>query len=325
MFWLITGLVLFAVIGVAVRPLASGKETSGKPSSHDLNVFTDQLASIDADVARGVLTEDQAGPTRLEISRRILAADRRSRDESESGPAGRAVTRVTVALLVMFLGLGSLGLYGVVGSPGMPDLPLSERIRMMNETRPDQLEAERAAGIPATELAAPDADLMQKLRDVVASRPEDVTGMRFLARQEARTGRLREARQIQMRVIDALGTGANADDFNDLAVYMIGAAGGYISPEAEAVLSRALERDPQNRRARHLLAISLLQAGRKAQAIRTWQQLLSEAPVHPSAQDIRQILEVADDRPAANRIPDAPDVDRPGSGSDGPDSPGVGQ
>ena len=323
MFWLIIGLVLTVVVVVAVRPLVSGKETAGKPSSHDLSVFTDQLASIDAEVARGALTEDQAGPTRLEISRRILAADRRSHEESESGPAGKAVTRIAVALLVMFLGMGSLGLYGLIGSPGMPDLPLSERIRAMNETRPDQLEAERAAGIPATELAETDAELMQKLRNFVASRPDDVTGMRLLARQEARTGRLREAKQIQMRVIDVLGIGANAGDFNDLAVYMIGAAGGYVSPEAEAVLSQALERDPRNRRARHLSAITLLQAGRKAQAIRTWQQLLSEAPVHPSAQDIRQILEAADDRPAASRIPDALDVDRPGSGSGEPDSAGA--
>ena len=325
MFWLVIGFVLAGVIVVAVRPLVRGKETSGKPSSHDLNVFTDQLASIDSDVARGVLTEDQAGPTRLEISRRILAADRRSRGEFEPGPAGKAVTGIAVALLAMFLGLGSLGLYGVFGSPGLPDLPLSERVRVMNETRPDQLEAEQAVRIPSIELAGPDAELVQKLREIVASRPDDVVGMRLLARHEAGIGQLREAKQVQMRVIDALGTKVMADDFNDLAVYMIGAAGGYISPEAEAFLSQALEIDPDNRRARHLSAISLLQAGRKAQAIRTWQQLLSEAPVHPSAQEIRQILEAADDSLAASRIPGAFDVDRSGSGLNEPEAMGVDQ
>ena len=314
MFWLVVGLVVAAVIVFAVRPLVSGKESFGKPSSHDLGVFRDQLASVDADVARGVLTEDQAGPTRLEISRRILAADRRSREESESGPASRTATRVTVALLVVFVGVGSLGLYGLVGSPGLPDLPLSERIRMMNSNRPGQIEAEGMVRVPAIEPAGQEEELVRQLRDIVASRPDDVTGLRLLARHEAGIGRLLEARQVQARVIDALDTEAAAEDFNDLAVYMIGAAGGYISPEAEAVLSRALERDPDNRRARHLSAIALLQAGRKAQAIRTWQQLLSEAPVRPSAEEIRQILEAANDRPSASRISEAFEMDRTGAG-----------
>lgn len=314
MFWLVVGLILAAVIVVAVRPLVRGKESFGKPSSHDLGVFKDQLASVDADVARGVLTEDQAGPTRLEISRRILAADRRSREESESGPAGRIATRIAVVLLVAFLGAGSLGLYGLVGSPGLPDLPLSERLRMMNASRPGQLDAERMVRVPAIEPAGQEEELVRQLRDVVSSRPDDVTGLRLLARHEARIGRLFEARQAQARVIDALGTEAGAEDFNDLAVYMIGAAGGYISPEAEAVLSRALERDPDNRRTRHLSAIALLQAGRKAQAIRTWQQLLSEAPVRPSADEIRQILEAASDHPSASRISEAFEIDRTGTG-----------
>ena len=313
MFWLVVGLVLATVIVVAVRPLVSGKESFGKPSSHDLGVFKDQLASVDADVARGVLTEDQAGPTRLEISRRILAADRRSREESEPGPAGRTANRIAVALLVVFLGVGSLGLYGLVGSPGLPDLPLSERIRTMNASRPGQLDAERTVRVPAIEPAGQEEELVRQLRDVVSSRPDDATGLRLLARHEARTGRLLEARQVQARVIDVLGAEAGAEDFNDLAVYMIGAAGGYISPEAEAVLSRALERDPENRRTRHLLAIALLQAGRKAQAIRTWQQLLSEAPVRPSAEEIRQILEAASDHPSARRISEAFETDRTGT------------
>ncbi len=314
MFWLVIGLILAAVIAAAVRPLVSGKESFGTPSSHDLDVFKDQLASVDADVARGVLTEDQAGPTRLEISRRILAADRRSREESEPGPAGRTATRIAVALLVVFLGVGSLGLYGLVGSPGLPDLPLSERIRVMNANRPGQLDAERTVRVPAIEPAEQEEELVRQLRAVVSSRPDDVTGLRLLARHEARLGRLFEARQVQARLIDALGTEAGAEDFNDLAVYMIGAAGGYISPEAEAVLSRALARDPENRRARHLSAIALLQAGRKAQAIRTWQQLLSEAAVRPSAEEIRQILEAASDRPSASRISEAFETDRTGAG-----------
>ncbi|MCY4141340.1 MAG: c-type cytochrome biogenesis protein CcmI [Rhodobacteraceae bacterium] len=313
MFWLVVGLVLATVVVVAVRPLVSGKESFGKPSSHDLDVFKDQLASVDADVARGVLTEDQAGPTRLEISRRILAADRRSREESEPGPAGRTANRIAVAILVVFLGMGSLGLYGLVGSPGLPDLPLSERIRVMNASRPGQLDAERTVRVPAIEPAEQEEELVRQLRDVVSSRPDDATGLRLLARHEARTGRLLEARQFQARVIDVLGAEAGAEDFNDLAVYMIGAAGGYISPEAEAVLSRALERDPENRRTRHLLAIALLQAGRKAQAIRTWQQLLSEAPVRPSAEEIRQILEAASDHPSARRITEAFEPDRTGT------------
>ena len=311
MFWVVVGLMLCGVIGVAVRPLVSGREVARKPSSHDVSVFTDQLASIDRDVARGTLSEEQAASTRLEISRRILAADKRSEQETESGPAGKSLTRVTVAILAVFLGAGSLGLYAVFGSPQVPDLPLSERLRLMETSRPDQLEAEQLANVQELDLKPRDAELVQRLRDVVASRPEDVDGMKLLARSEAGIGRLIEARRVQMRAIEALGTEVAADDIVDLAVYMIGATGGYVSPEAEAVLTRALDIDPGHRRARHLHAIAMLQLGRKAQAIRIWQQLLVESPVDPSAQDIQQILNAANDRLAASRISNLVELDQP--------------
>ena len=76
-----------------------------------------------------------------------------------------------------------------------------------------------------------------------------------------------------------LGEQATAADLVDLAELMIIAAGGYVSPEAEAELARALALDPE-----HPVGALLFRArrccrrGRPDLAFRIWSRLLAEGP-----------------------------------------------
>jgi cytochrome c-type biogenesis protein CcmH len=91
------------------------------------------------------------------------------------------VAAAGVAAVVVVL--GSLVLYSVIGRPGAEDLPRAERLALAQElrdARPSQAEAEAAAlqAFPPPEPQAP-ADylkMMEELRRVVPTRPEDLQG-----------------------------------------------------------------------------------------------------------------------------------------------------
>ncbi len=316
-FWIVS-LALAAGIGaVLLRALLRGG--GGRSGNADLAVYRDQLAEVDRDAARGVIDRSEAERARTEISRRILEADR------AAGAEG-ATARGSWFLPTVFIGAalaGSAGLYLHLGAPGYPDLPIAERIARSDEiraARPSQAEAEAAADpAPQPETDPAYLDLMERLRKAVAANPGDPTGQRLLARNEAALGNFGAAAAAQAQLIALTGDAATGTDYAALADFYVIAAGGYVSPEAEAALAAALERDPQNGTARFYSGLMWAQAGRPDLAFRFWRALLEEGPEDaPWMQPIRaQIAFVAraagvDYRPAApvdaTAGPDAGDV-----------------
>ena len=98
------------------------------------------------------------------------------------------------------------------------------------------------------------------------------------------------------------------------ALGVVLAAGGYVSPEAEQALSRALQLDPQNGPARYYWGLMMAQTGRPDQAFRIWDRLLRAGPPDaPWIPPIRaQIEEIAARAGVDYAMPD------PGTGQAGP-------
>jgi cytochrome c-type biogenesis protein CcmH len=287
-FWvaaaLLTGLSLLAVL----MPLLRGAGRSERRASYDMQVFRDQLREIDQDVARGLLTVDEAAATRAEVSRRLLAA---AEAEGAEHATERAPARVSglagIGVLVAAVALTAL-VYGRIGVPGLPDQPLADRMARMAEARaerPGQLEVEAMIAVaPPPGVAVPpapraeDAELIARLRTVLAERPEDLRGHRILVQSLAALGQWADARAAQEQVLAILGEDAAADDYVAWAEFMILAVNGYVSPEAEGALSRALSLDPGNKLGRYYSGLALLQGGRADLAWRIWTGLLEEGP-----------------------------------------------
>jgi cytochrome c-type biogenesis protein CcmH len=178
---------------------------------------------------------------------------------------------------------GSLGLYWQIGAPGYGDLSLERRIALAEEareTRPGQAEAE--ANMPPYSVppnASPDyVALVERLRETVAERPNDLQGHLLLAQNEANLGNFQGAAEAYAKVISLQGDGASAQDYVNLADARIIAAGGYVSPEAEEALSGALARDASNGTARYYMGLMMAQTGRPDTGFRIWDQLLREGP-----------------------------------------------
>ncbi len=297
----------------AVGSEGDGPEGGG-PEPVELQVYRDQLAEVERDAARGLVSAEETARLRLEISRRILEADRsraqnlarHGRGKAGPGAPGAAASRLGLGGAVGLIGLavaGSVWLYqSRLGAPGYADLPLAARIaatEAARAARPGQAEAE--ADMPPAAPVQVDAEfqgLMDKLRGTVASRPDDLRGQELLARNEARLGNFAAAHAAQAQVIRLKGSAATAEDHAAQAEMLIFAAGGYVSPEAEAALQTALGLDAHNGTARFYSGLMLVQGGRPDLAFPIWRDLLEQSPpdapwVVPIRKDIVQIAGLA--------------------------------
>jgi cytochrome c-type biogenesis protein CcmH len=274
-FWLVVGALVAAVAFVVLRV----RPATGDKDEGTVGLYKAQLAEIDRDLARGTLAEAEAERMRLEVSRRLLDADK------HQGTATVASGRTGLAAIVILMLGGAIAGYVWLGAPGYPDVPLADRIAAAEDlraARPDQATAEAQANLPPP--LTPDAEfaaLMDRLRAAVANRPDDLTGLALLAQNEASLGNFAAARTAQEALIAAKGDNATADDHAALAEMMIAMAGGYVSPQAEDALTRALQIDPDHPTARYYAGLMMGQVGRYDLGFRMWQPLVDAPPEMP--------------------------------------------
>ena len=282
-YWIIAGAITLFVTLLLTRALLTGGREKKHPAAYDLAVYRDQLKEVERDVSRGIVAEDDAQRLRVEISRKILNADAQinatGAQRSETGP--KAI--IGIALLLAVLVGGGFAVYWQLGQPGYPDMGLKDRIadaQDLRENRPSQAEAESALPVPPLNSGGSDyvSELVQKLREVVEERPDDVQGLRLLASNEASLGNHKAAYEAQAQLIRVLGDVASPEDFVTLAELLILSANGYVSPEAEASLSRALRLEEQHPVARYYMGLMMAQTGRPDVAFRVWRSLLNEGP-----------------------------------------------
>jgi len=160
--------------------------------------------------------------------------------------------------------------------------------------RQSQVEAEAAVPPSTIEVEPRHQELVDKLRAAVANLPDDLKGHQLLAGNEAALGNYVGAYRAHIRVVQIKGPDATAQDLADLADLMIMAAGGYVSPEAESALQRALERDPNEGKALYYSGLMFAQNGRPDMAFKLWRDLLNRsAPNDPWVGPIRGQIEDA--------------------------------
>ncbi len=316
LFWTIAAVLTGVVALTLVQALRRG--TAGAAEHPDLKVYRDQLAEVDRDLARGTLSGDEAQRLRVEVSRRLLDADRAVQAAATPTATGSLYWAAGLVAIVM---AGSLWLYQTLGAAGYADLPLADRMAMAEEaytSRPSQAEAMAATPpVPSNDPGPEFTALMEKLRAAVAARPDDAMGLELLARNESALGNYDAAIKAQSHLVETLENSASPDQRLMVAQIMIAAAGGYVSPEAEAVLIDVLQRDPKHQMARYLSGLMFAQVGRPDRAFQMWQPLLDEGPADaPWAEAVRaDIQTVADQAGIKYTLPDAaPDQ----SGTKGP-------
>ena len=281
LFWAIAVAMVATAAAVLLRaglkPVPS--EDSGRA---DMAVYRAQLSEAERDLARGIIGDVEADQLKTEIARRILDRDRLAHQTGASAVSGDGL--VVPAVVIVALLAGAFGLYQRLGAAGFPDVPHDQRVEnaeALRNGRPSQTEAEAQAAKTRPAPAVPSADyaaLMDQLRAAVSARPDDVEGLRLLARNERALGNLSAAAAAQAQLVKALGDGVSAEETAALVDLYVNAAGGEVTAEAEAAIATTLRLDPANGTARYYAGLLEALTGRPDRAFALWRDLLADSP-----------------------------------------------
>ena len=281
MVWILGTLACLIFIGLIARSIVAPRDLDLGVASKDLLIYKDQLVEVEKDIEKGVLSKSESDAARIEVSRRILLADKRSKIEKQTSCNSQNHNKIITFIILIFILAGSLSIYAFLGNPRLPDMPLQTRLAEIKELRSQRISQEEAELLVPDEIIEAPSDylaLVSKLRDAMKERPNDMQGLRLLALHEFRLGKYRSARKAHLKIINALGDTATAKDLIDFAEVMIVATNGYVSPEAEFILRRGLEMKPNDGRARYYSGLSMAQSGRPDVTLRLWENLLDEGP-----------------------------------------------
>src|SRR6266849_4261782 len=153
-------------LALLLLPLLRRRHRAASRDAYNLAVYRDQLAEVERDLARGLLSAEQAAAARTEIGRRILAL---TPSDGATGAGSGAMIAATLAILLLPVAAGML--YWRLGSPALPDQPF----------------AERGAGTKPVAGDAGHIDIREALARLAAhlkTHPDDLTGWLLLARSE---------------------------------------------------------------------------------------------------------------------------------------------
>lgn len=282
-FWILAALVALSVAALLGLALLRHRDRGAEPAAaYDLRVYRAQLAEVDRDMARGVVSAEDGERLRTEIARRILTADAQIKAAASGEDQPKQLSRGMVAVMVAGLLLGSAGLYAQLGSAGYGDLPLQMRIAAAEaraKDRPSQQEAEAdLAPIPKPAVSPDYENLVSQLRSTMEKRPDDPRGFQLLAEHEANLGNFKDAYEAKQRYIDLQSGDVDATDYMQLAEMKVLAAGGYVSPEVEQILRRVLFLEGDNGMARYYFGLLMGQIGRPDQGFNVWADTLKRGP-----------------------------------------------
>jgi len=79
MIWILGFLVCIVIIILIVRSIIAPHELDIGVASKDLLIYKDQLIEVEKDLEKGILNKIESDAARIEVSRRILLADKRSK------------------------------------------------------------------------------------------------------------------------------------------------------------------------------------------------------------------------------------------------------
>lgn len=250
--WVILASLTAIVLFVLLRPLAGSGDNEPARDAFNATVYRDQLDEIEADRARGLIGEPEAEAARLEVARRLLAADEKARGKSGEAKGG-ALARTALIGVALVLPLAALSLYLLYGSPLLPDQPLAARL-----TDPAE---EKNVGA-----------LVARVEARLRAHPEEGEGWDAIAPVYMAGRRYADAADAYGQAIRLLGP--SAQRLSGYGQALVLEKGGLVSEEARRALEQALASDETLVEPRILLAIAKEQDGDYEAAIEDWRGLM---------------------------------------------------
>jgi cytochrome c-type biogenesis protein CcmH len=256
--WLGFTLLTLLALGFVLWPLLRVQRQSAGRKAHDITVYRAQLTEIDEELARGSLTDSEAGAARLEIQRRLLRADAAVEGRPAAAQQGVVAGALVILLLVPVLGGG---LYMMLGRPEAAQLNLAQAQQRAAEDAKLRAETER---------------LIAQLRERLTADPNRADGWLLLGRSLLAMDQAADAipaldRAIALQPDEVEGYALRAE-----ALTLV--ADGSVTQPAQRDFRAVLERDPQHPGARYYLGLARLQEGDTRGAYDDWYSLAADSP-----------------------------------------------
>ncbi|WP_280991790.1 c-type cytochrome biogenesis protein CcmI [Ochrobactrum sp. 19YEA23] len=291
-FWLIAALLTLAATLAVLLPLTRRKQAFLPAEKNDLEVYRDQLREVEADAARGMIDAQSAEQARIEISRRILSAEKEGQDAASAAQSAGS-GRVLALIAVLAVPLIAWGVYPLFGKPDVPSMPLAGRL----SDNPDRGSVD---------------ELVARAEAHLAKNPDDARGWDVLAPIYMRLGRPADAvnaYRSSMRI-----DGENFPRLLGLAEGLAAVSGGTITAEAESFLNKAVDLEPNDPRPQFYLAQGEMQDGRPDAAIARLKTLLDKAPADAPwrgqvEQAIARLSNPSDNQPTQQKGPSSDDIE----------------
>lgn len=281
--WLILTAFMGGAALIVLAPFFFGSGPKETPTS--LDVYKDQLAEVDRDKAQGLINEAEAASARLEIERRILAAQAEETPAQTISPNWQYRMATGVAAVVV---LGSVGLYAALGRPDLPSAQSPALAAASQQAAPNAAQTAQAAG---TKEAGGDVEaLVKKIEKRVEENPNDSESWRMLGWSYYNMGRHKDAVSAYRRAVDLQKDNPTLKAL--LGEAMVTEAGDTVTDAAMAVFDEVLAINPNDERARFFKGVSKAEKGDVQGAIDEWIALYKVAPADAQwAGDLRSRIE----------------------------------
>jgi cytochrome c-type biogenesis protein CcmH len=263
------------VLTLVLGPLLKPARAPVTREAFDRAVYRDQLKELEREVARGAVAENEAATARLELQRRLLAAD--SDDKAANAGTRKPLLAGALALAIVLI---AGGLYWRLGSPGVPDDPYANRQAERDQVAQQQAQLNQIRGMVA------------KLADDMKQHPENLEGWLRLGRSYAVLG--------QPDAAAAAFAQAEKLKPNDPAVLMAEAqalmAGlpiaEQLTPQVVALLDRIQTIDPDEPAVLWYLGLHAAQQGDFKTARANWEKVKEKMP--PGSDEARTVATALD-------------------------------
>jgi cytochrome c-type biogenesis protein CcmH len=252
-------------------------------------VYLDQLNELERDRSEGRLRPEEAEAARVEIARRLLAAD--SAPSNPSLSEGSVAARRAISLVALIgIPAVSLALYLGLGAPTLPGQPLAARLAA--PAAPNEVDA-----------------LVARVEAHLTAAPDDGRGWEVIAPVYLETGRADDSVRAYQNAIRLLGS--NATRQAGLGEAIVAAEGGIVTADARTAFEAANAADPTAPGPRFYLALAAQQEGDLGAAAEGWRALLAEsqadAPWRASVEQALASIEQPDG-PSAEQMAAAEDL-----------------
>lgn len=278
-FWVFAVLATCAAGYAVLRPLLSGTppDAEADAAAYDVTVYKSQLREIDLDLDRGRITAEEAEASRVEIGRRLLAADKRVRaGDPAVARTGSGTQAVAAALIAGALALTVL-LYLHNGDPANPDMPLVLRQaeRQLAQSAPGGGEAMPGAQSGQEAEAGSLDEMAERLTARLDSGEGSPADWSLLGRTEMMRGNYARAAAAYKEALKSFPDDPALNSaYGESLVFW---SDGSVSDTAVATFRKVLQQTPDDPRAHFYVGEYDRQQGRLKDALNRWVDLLNRA------------------------------------------------